>query len=176
MADTNKNIELKNDAIKVVYGLRVPLVQEFIGFEMDIMSPTCVSGRFVVSEKSAQSFGVLHGGISAFLAESLGSLGAYLASGLQRIAGVEVSTSHLRPAPVGTEIEVKATPVYIGHRLHVWEVKLTSAKRSNNDLPKQESSKTSEPALFSVSKFTAILIPSNPTAKNQDVKRIPSKL
>lgn len=176
MAGTNKNMELKVDDRKVVYGLKVPLVQEFIGFEMEVMSPTCISGRFVVSEKSGQSFGVLHGGISAYLAESLGSLGAYLASGLQRIAGVEISTSHLRSASVGTEIEVKATPVHIGRRLHVWEVKLTSAKRSNNDLPKQESSKTSEPELISVSKFTAIVVPSNRTAKNQDVKRIPSKL
>jgi len=176
MADTYKNMELKNGNRKAVYGLNVPLVQEYIGFEMETMSPTCIAGRFVVSEKSAQSFGVLHGGVSAFLAESLGSLGAYMASGFQRIAGVEVSTSHLRPAPVGTEIEVKATPVHIGRRLQVWEVKLISAKRSENDLPKQESSETSESGLISVSKFTAIILPSNPTAKNQDAKRIPSKL
>ena len=66
-----------------------------------------------------QTYGVLHGGISAFLAESLGSLGAIIASGFQQVAGVEVSTSHLQPAPVGMEIEVKATPIHIGRRLQV---------------------------------------------------------
>lgn len=66
-----------------------------------------------------QTYGVLHGGISAFLAESLGSLGAVIASGFQQVAGVEVSTSHLQPAPVGMEIEVKATPIHIGRRLQV---------------------------------------------------------
>lgn len=169
-------MEWKNGDKKAVYGLVQPLVLDFIGFELETVLPTCISGRFVVSEKSAQSYGVLHGGISAFIAESLGSLGAYMASGFQPIAGVEISTSHLRPAPVGTEIEAKAVPVHVGRRLHVWEVKLISAKRSHNDLPKQDSSKTSEPGLISVSKFTVTVLPSSPTAKNEDAEMIPSKL
>ncbi|KAH9289061.1 hypothetical protein KI387_033178, partial [Taxus chinensis] len=60
------------------------------------------------------TYGVLHGGISAFIAESLGSLGACVASGLQQVAGVELSISHLQPVQM---TEVKASPIHIGHRL-----------------------------------------------------------
>ncbi|KAH9312776.1 hypothetical protein KI387_027811, partial [Taxus chinensis] len=79
----------------------------YIGFELETVTPTCIQGHLVVSERSAQTYGVLHGGMSAFIAESLGSLGASVASGLQQVAGVELSISHLQPAHLGLEIEVK---------------------------------------------------------------------
>ncbi|XP_057831230.1 1,4-dihydroxy-2-naphthoyl-CoA thioesterase 1-like isoform X2 [Cryptomeria japonica] len=101
------------------FDLRPLQVMEFIGFELEIVTPTCIQGRFVVSERSAQAHGVLHGGISAFIAESLGSLGAFVVCGFQPVAGVDLSISHLRAAPIGLEIEAKATPVHIGGMLHV---------------------------------------------------------
>ena len=47
-------MELKQDGKKAVYGLVSPAVLEFIGFELETALPTCIEGRFVVSEKSAQ--------------------------------------------------------------------------------------------------------------------------
>jgi uncharacterized protein (TIGR00369 family) len=176
MGISHNNLEWKKGDSKYPFGSSLSPVLDFIGFELEKASATSIEGRFVVSERSAQSYGVLHGGISAFLAESLGSLGAIIASGFQQVAGVEVSTSHLQPAPVGMEIEVKATPIHIGRRLQVWEVKLISAKSSHNDLPKQDSSKTSEPGLIALSKLTASVLSSNVAAKSQDAKRIPSRL
>ncbi|KAH9312773.1 hypothetical protein KI387_027808, partial [Taxus chinensis] len=153
-----------------------PQAMHYIGFELETVTATCVDGRFVVSERSAQVAGVLHGGISALIAETLGSVGAYVASGFQLVAGVELSISHLKPAPIGLEIEAKATPIHIGRRLHLWEVKLRSATSSSKGLPKQESSKTSEPGLIAVAKLTVAVLPSTPAAKSEDDKRIPSKL
>ena len=58
----------------------------------------------------------------------------------------------------------------------VWEVKLISAKSSRDDLPKQGSSKTSEPGLIAISKLTASVLSSNLAEKSQAAKKIPSKL
>lgn len=176
MAVRNSSLEWKKGDSIYPFGQSLSPVLDFIGFELERASATLIEGQFVVSERSAQLYGVLHGGISAFIAESVGSLGAIIASGFQQVAGVEVSTSHLQPAPVGMEIEVKATPIHIGRKLQVWEVKLISAKSSHNNLPKQGSSKTSEPGLIAVSKLTASVLSSNPAAKSQDAKKIPSKL
>lgn len=176
MAIINNSLDWKKGDGKYPFDHRLNPVLDFIGFEMERVSATSIEGRFVVSERSAQAYGVLHGGISAFLAESLGSLGAFIASGFQKVAGVEVSTSHFQPAPIGMEIEVKATPIHIGHRLQVWEVKLIAAESSRKYLPKQDSSKTSEPGLIALSKLMASRLSSNISAKSRDAKKIPSKL
>jgi len=101
MAISNNSLDWKKGDGKYPFDHRLNPVLDFIGFEMERVSATSIEGRFVVSERSAQAYGVLHGGISAFLAESLGSLGAFIASGFQQVAGVEVSTSHFQPAPIG---------------------------------------------------------------------------
>jgi uncharacterized protein (TIGR00369 family) len=119
MAISNNSFDWKKGDGEYPFDHRLCPVLDFIGFELEGVSATSIEGRFVVSERSAQAYGVLHGGISAFLAESLGSLGAFITSGFQPVAGVEVSTSHFQPAPIGMEIEVKATPMHIGRRLQV---------------------------------------------------------
>uniref|UniRef100_A0A0D6QRU3 Thioesterase domain-containing protein n=1 Tax=Araucaria cunninghamii TaxID=56994 RepID=A0A0D6QRU3_ARACU len=174
--ETGKNEDWKKGDRDAPYGHRLSPVLKYIGFELETVTPTCIQGRFKVSERSAQTYGVLHGGISALIAESLASFAAFVASGFQQVAGVELSISHLQPASLGLEIEVKTTPIHIGRRLHVWEVKFISVTRSPNGLPKRESSKTSEPGLIAVSKLTVTVLPSNPAAKSQGDKRIPSKL
>ncbi|GLJ08258.1 hypothetical protein SUGI_0084960 [Cryptomeria japonica] len=165
------NMDWKKGERNAPYGHKLSPVLSYIGFELETVTPTCIQGRFVVSERSAQAYGVLHGGISAFIAESLGSFGASLASGLQKVAGVELSISHLQPGYIGLEIVATATPIHIGRRLHVWEIKFTSAASSPNG-----SSKTPEPGLIAVSKLTVTLLPSHSATKSEDDKRISSKL
>ena len=62
---------------------------------------------------------MLHGGVSAMIAESLASAGAAVASGYRRVAGVQLTINHLKAAPIGTQIFVSAKPGHAGKRLHV---------------------------------------------------------
>jgi 1,4-dihydroxy-2-naphthoyl-CoA hydrolase len=77
-----------------------------------------------VTPKTHQPFGVLHGGVSALLAETAASLGGALAAGPERSAvGVELNASHLRAMSQGTLIAT-ARPLRKGRTLQVWDVSL----------------------------------------------------
>jgi uncharacterized protein (TIGR00369 family) len=66
-----------------------------------------------------QPFQVLHGGVSALVAEGLASMGAHMASGFRRVAGVSLSINHFRSAKVGDVVLVRAAPLHIGRSTQV---------------------------------------------------------
>lgn len=96
-----------------------------LGVETVEATPTRVVLRLAVTERVHQPFGLLHGGVSALLAETAASYGGVLASPPGHlVAGIELNASHLRAMREGT-LTATATPARVGRTIHVWDIDLT---------------------------------------------------
>eukprot|EP01018_Ginkgo_biloba_P010131 Gb_39385 [translate_table: standard] len=124
------------------------------GFEVELVSAACVSGRFTVTERCCQPFKVLHGGLSCLISEGLASMGAHIASGFQRIAGIELNINHLRAAALGEHVYAEAKPIVVDAEFgQVWEVKLWKISASMF-ASKIDTSTLPEKSVMAVSRVT----------------------
>jgi uncharacterized protein (TIGR00369 family) len=97
---------------------------ERMGIEITEATPERVVGTMPV-EGNTQTYGVLHGGASAVLAESLGSIGAALHSAPERLpVGVDLNATHHRVAREGYVTGI-ATPLHTGRTTSTWAISIT---------------------------------------------------
>ncbi|MFF4411904.1 PaaI family thioesterase [Streptosporangium sp. NPDC001559] len=100
---------------------------ERMGIELTGASPERVTGRMPV-EGNTQPYGLLHGGASCVLAETLGSIGAALHAGQGRVAvGIEISATHHRAVSSGHVTGV-ATRVHGGRSVATYEIEITDER------------------------------------------------
>ncbi|EPY4746083.1 1,4-dihydroxy-2-naphthoyl-CoA hydrolase [Klebsiella pneumoniae] len=77
-----------------------------------------------VDSRTQQPFGLLHGGASVVLAETLGSVAGYLCSeGEQKVVGLEVNANHIRSARVG-RVRGVCKALHVGMRHQVWQIEI----------------------------------------------------
>lgn len=97
-----------------------------LGIEITEAGKGRVVARMPVGPKVHQPFGLLHGGASVALAETVASTGAWMNVDRERetIVGIEINANHMRGKRDGVVTAV-ATPVHVGRRTQVWEIRIT---------------------------------------------------
>lgn len=100
-------------------------IGELIGIEFTEITEDSISARMPVNEKTHQPYGILHGGASVVLAESLGSVASNMIIDSDKYIGVglEVNANHLRPVKSGFVTGI-CKPIHIGGKTHVWDIRL----------------------------------------------------
>ena len=98
-----------------------------IGIEITDIGDDFICGKMPVDERTVQPFGLLHGGASAALAETLGSIagGIKVYSNNETVVGIEINANHLKSAREGW-VYGKATPIRIGKKIQVWDIRITN--------------------------------------------------
>ena len=96
-----------------------------LGIEFVETTRERVVARMPVGPKVHQPFGLLHGGASVALAETVASTGAWLNCDQARehVVGIEINANHLRAKRDGW-VTATATPVHVGRRTQVWEIRI----------------------------------------------------
>ena len=97
-----------------------------LGIEFTEIGADFLRGRMPVDERTKQPYGILHGGASVALAETLGSTAAGLVvdPDKYRVVGQEINANHIRAVSSGFVIGT-ARPHHVGRRSHVWEIRIT---------------------------------------------------
>jgi uncharacterized protein (TIGR00369 family) len=95
-----------------------------LGMEYVEVGDDFLVGRVPVDHRTRQYSGLLHGGVSVVLAETLGSCGAGFACAPEhQVVGLDINANHLRAARSGW-VTGTARPVHMGRSTHVWQIDL----------------------------------------------------
>jgi 1,4-dihydroxy-2-naphthoyl-CoA hydrolase len=96
-----------------------------IGIQVTEIGPDFLRATMPVSPRTHQPMGVLHGGASVALAETVGSVAASLCVDRDKYVclGQEINANHLRPVSSGI-VTATARPFHIGKRSHVWHIEI----------------------------------------------------
>lgn len=98
-----------------------------LGIEFTEVGEDYVCAKMPVDNRTKQPMGLLHGGASVALAETLGSVAATLCVDPKKYAcvGLEINANHIRAAK-GGYVYGKTTPLHIGRSTHVWQINITN--------------------------------------------------
>ena len=96
-----------------------------LGIEMTELTEDSLKGRMPVDHRTRQPAGVLHGGASVALAETLGSLAGTMCldASKEMAVGIEINANHVRAATAGI-VTGTARPLHIGRNTQVWEIRI----------------------------------------------------
>jgi 1,4-dihydroxy-2-naphthoyl-CoA hydrolase len=100
-------------------------MSEYLDIRFTEIGPDYLRASMPVDHRTVQPFGLLHGGASVTLAESLGSVGANCCVDGSRFycVGLEINANHIRSARDG-RVTGTARPIHLGGRTQVWEIRI----------------------------------------------------
>lgn len=111
--------------IAEVHGRQEGTVNGLLGLRITEVGDDWLRGEMPVDERHVQPFGILHGGVSVVLAETLGSLASILCCEDDQMAvGLEINANHLLPVPKGDRITGECRAVRVGRAVHVWNIEI----------------------------------------------------
>ena len=101
---------------------------DHLGIEFTDIGDDHLSARMPVDHRTHQPFGILHGGASAALAETLGSVAANLSIDQNHdyCVGLEINANHVKSVKDGW-VTGTARPIHIGARTHIWEIRINNS-------------------------------------------------
>ena len=110
--------------VQILTDIHKDTAVERLGIEFLEVGDDFLRARVPVDTRTRQPYGILHGGVSVVLAETLGSCGAaYAAPEGHRAVGLDINANHLRSATAGW-VTGTARPVHVGRTTQVWQIDL----------------------------------------------------
>jgi 1,4-dihydroxy-2-naphthoyl-CoA hydrolase len=103
----------------------VNTMNELLGIRITELGENYIKATMPVDKRTHQAYGILHGGASAALAETLGSIGSVIVVDPEQYicVGVEINANHIRSVRDGF-VTGTAVPLHIGASSHVWEIRI----------------------------------------------------
>jgi 1,4-dihydroxy-2-naphthoyl-CoA hydrolase len=135
-----------NISLEDLSALAKNTMAEFIGIEFTEITKNSLKARMPVDHRTNQPYGLLHGGASCALAETVGSIASALVVDRSSFicVGLEINANHIRSARNGFVTGI-ASPLHLGKSTHVWDIKIYNEE--NN--------------LVCVSRLTVAILPKN---------------
>ena len=102
---------------------------EALGIQLTEIGPDFLRATMPVDNRTRQSMGILHGGASVALAETIGSVAGYgtLDPAKQYCVGLEINANHLRSIASGF-VTAECKPVHLGRKTQVWDIRITDER------------------------------------------------
>lgn len=117
----NQEVQLQN-----VQRMGKGTMVEHTGITITEIGDNYLKGTMPVDHRTTQPMGILHGGASVALAETLGSIAANLVVDNKKnyCVGLDINANHLRQARAGTTVTGIAKPIHIGKSTQVWSIEI----------------------------------------------------
>lgn len=99
---------------------------DHLGIEFTEIGSNYIKAKMPVDHRTVQPMGLLHGGASVALAETLGSVASAMLIDVNKYicVGLEINANHIRSATDGY-VEGKVTPIHLGKKTHIWDIRIT---------------------------------------------------
>lgn len=120
------NIWKKEVSIKILTDTHINTAVDHLGIEFLEVGDDFIRARAPVDKRTQQPYGLLHGGVSVVLAETLGSCGAmYACPEGHRAVGLDINANHLKGAKSGWVTGI-TYPIHVGRTTQVWQIDMSN--------------------------------------------------